>query len=165
MIEQNQLRGAVIQGLFEEKIVDLEISLQDMDATMKNQLEEEVQREFLLQLKDNKNLNLNNQELCEQTINKICKNESFDPFSSLAMSYSLYNFVKKFNIDDIGKTKIRDGEYVIKGKYKVGKELAAGGYGIVYECENMQDLVIKVEPVGRSPEDFYNEIKIQNSIS
>jgi hypothetical protein len=60
-------------------------------------------------------------------------------------------FIKKYNIDDMGKTKIKQGIEVL-GKYKIGKEIASGGYGSVYICENNPDKVIKVELVCRSPE-------------
>lgn len=63
--------------------------------------------------------------------------------------------------DCIGKEhKIKEGAEVCDKKYKLGKFLAQGGYGRVYECENQKDKVIKIEIVARPKEHFLKEIEI-----
>ena len=82
-----------------------------------------------------------------------------DPFLTKNLSVGARMFNSAFRIDDIGPTKIREGT-LIMGKYKLGPELAVGGYGAVYLCDSHPDKVIKVEVAERSPEQFFNEVQI-----
>ena len=87
--------------------------------------------------------------------------DSYDPFATANVNQSVLNFLDKYNLGDMGKTRIRDGTVVL-GKYELGKELSSGGYGSVYLCKNQPEKVIKVERVMRKPEQLFNEVQIQN---
>ena len=122
-------------------------------------MKDEVEKQFRNEL-----FNPDVERKIEEVLLQSIRDHSIDPFSSEAASVGFNNFIKKYCIDDIGKAKIRVGTTVMN-KYVVGQEIAFGGFGTVYACENFPEKVIKVEPVSRNPEQFYYEVKVQREIA
>jgi len=103
-------------------------------------------------------------DVYQSSSNLSATGASFDPFLTKNVSKGILEFIDKYKLSDIGKTKIREGTVVLK-TYEVGNEINAGGYGSVYQCINEPEKIIKVEAVMRNPEQFFHEVTIQREIA
>ena len=165
MVDQNSSSGAVKQAVKEQQMELIQQNLKSfLDNTMviddKKLIEDVKNASAAKDSLDPKDLIQSVKQALQQNVDS----PSYDPFATVNIDQSVIEFITKYHINDMGKTRIQD-ETVVFGKYKLGRELCSGGYGSVYECSSHPDKVIKVERVQRRPEQLYNEVEIQNQMA